>query len=144
MVLVERFSSLGIDCVHRNYRPCREGLNAFTRSATRCSDWWNRDRYGACISSITVPVHKIDLAITSMPDAPRFAVRANVGWPETDIGLAADQRAGPASAAIWSLTAASNWLAEAAMVNRLSSKKAEKMPTTVGVPLTSTRIGEPE
>jgi hypothetical protein len=56
----------------------------------------------------------------------------------------ADQRVGLASAAIRSLMAASNWLAEAANINPVSSSKAEKTPTTAGMPLMSARIGEPE
>ena len=57
---------------------------------------------------------------------------------------APDQRVGPASAPVRSLMAASNWLAEVANVNLSSSRKAEKMPTTAGMPLMSARIGEPE
>jgi hypothetical protein len=56
----------------------------------------------------------------------------------------ADQRVGAASAPISSWMAASNWLAEAANVNLSSSRPAETMPTTAGMPLMSTRIGEPE
>ena len=54
------------------------------------------------------------------------------------------QRVGPASAPFKSVMAASNWLAEVAIVNLCSSRKEEKMPTTAGMPFISTRIGEPE
>ena len=81
-------------------------------------------------------------------DTAYVAARSPVvfwGWRATKwTSGEGDQRVGPASAPFRSVMADSNSLAEVAIVNLCSSRKEEKMPTTAGMPLMSTRIGEPE